>query len=83
MSDGNSPIFSITEAASYLGIGKTTLYNLIPYMATIRIGGRTFIARTALDDYIKSVERAPKRAAPVERTHKRGRPRKYPHRPAA
>lgn len=83
MSDGQSPVFSISEAASYLKVGKTTFYGILPTLPTLKIGGRTLLTRRALDDYIKRIERAPKKASPLELPRKPGRPRKHTHRTAA
>lgn len=48
---------SVPEASAYLGVGRSTLYTLfsdgqLPYC---KVGSRTVIKRTDLDEYMESV----------------------------
>lgn len=47
--------YSINEAAEALGIGRTKLYSLIKEdsLPVIKIGGRTLIQKSALDEWLK------------------------------
>jgi hypothetical protein len=53
-SASDSPLKSISAAQSYLGnISRAKLYELIPDLETIKLGGRRFIFKASLDDLIE------------------------------
>jgi excisionase family DNA binding protein len=48
-----SPLLSTREACVYVGVGLTTLYQvIIPRVGIVKVGRRTFVRRTSLDRYI-------------------------------
>lgn len=62
-SDNPDPLFTIAEAANYLGVSPRTIERSLhaqgaERLASIRLGHRTVrIRRSALDDYIAARER--------------------------
>lgn len=58
--NGDPKLYSIQEAATLLGISRTTLYQLLTSgeLGSLKIGRRRCIARKSLDDFIKrAIER--------------------------
>lgn len=51
-------LFSIAEAATALGIGRTSIYNLMKAgeLQTVKLGSRTLIKASSLDDLISRSE---------------------------
>lgn len=47
----------INTAGEYLGVGRTTIYDLLKRgcIRSIRIGSRNLVLRRSLDDYLKSL----------------------------
>jgi excisionase family DNA binding protein len=47
----------INTAADYLGVGRTTIYELLKQglIRSIRVRSRNLILRSSLDDYVKSL----------------------------
>lgn len=60
-------VFSIEEAARYLGIGRSSMYNLIYQnkIIAIKIGGRRLITRKELFRYLDDLQ-----AETIERARK-------------
>jgi excisionase family DNA binding protein len=53
--------FSINEAAALLGVGRTTVYELIrqEQLMTVKIGQRRLITRLDLDAFIEQLRQRP------------------------
>mgnify|MGYP000873669816 FL=1 len=51
----NPGAFPPAAAAEYVGVGRSTLYELIKggEIAVIKVGRRTIIARSELDDFLR------------------------------
>jgi excisionase family DNA binding protein len=48
----------INDAGDYLGVGRTTIYDLLKkgFIKSIRVGSRNIVLRSSLDDYIHSLQ---------------------------
>lgn len=56
----NRRLYSITEAAQYLNIGKRTMEGLLKDGAVlkVRIGARTLVDQADLDAYVERIKQA-------------------------
>lgn len=50
-------LFSVDQAATILGIGRTNVYALIRdcKLRSVKVGGRRLIPRTAIQDFVDSL----------------------------
>ncbi len=66
-------MYTVSEAAELLGIGRSTAYELVARreLATVRIGGRRFVTRPTLEALIGFEPPSPVdlEAAPAKSTH--------------
>src|SRR5262249_47550678 len=64
-----SPLLSVKEGCVFFACGVTTFYTeILPRVARVKIGGRTYITRKSAEAYIEANTRPPVR--PIVRKHK-------------
>jgi len=58
MGENDKLVYSVTEAAEALSIGRTLIYDLIRNgeLRTLKIGHRRLVARADLDDFVARLQ---------------------------
>lgn len=58
MGENDKLVYSVTEAAEALSIGRTLIYDLIRTgeLRTLKIGHRRLVARADLDDFVARLQ---------------------------